>query len=127
MVDRGNRYEGIYVAGGSFQADQVAVGRNAKATKILNTAEDQLTQKGMTEVRDKLAELLQAINTNADSLNNPDEVLGSTEVVANELAKDEPNKVTVMGVLNGIAENVRSVAGVATAADSLAKAVMLFL
>lgn len=127
-MDKGNRNEGIYVTGGgSLRADQIAVGRNAKATKILNTAEGQLAEKGLTEVRDKLDELLQAINAHAGSLSNPDEVLDSTEVVAKELAKDKPNKLTVMGVLNGIADNVKSVAGVATAADSLAKAVMLFL
>lgn len=126
-MDKGYRNEGIYITGGSFQADQVTVGRNAQATKILNTANEQLEQKGLTEVRDRLDELLKAVTANAGSLNNPDEVLDSTEVVAKELAKDEPNKLTIVGVLNGIADSVRSVASVATAADALGKAVMLFL
>lgn len=126
-MDKGFRNEGIHVTGGSFKADQVAVGRNAHATKILNTANEALEQKGLTEVRDRLDELLKAVTVNADSLTNPDEVLDSTEVVATELAKDEPNKLTIMGVLNGITDSVRSVASIATAADSLGKAVMLFL
>lgn len=127
MLDKDPRNEGIYMTGGSIQADQMAVGRSARATKILSTASDNLEQKGLTELRDKLAELLREIDAHADALHNPDEVLDSTEVVAEELAKDKPNKLTITAVLNGIVDSVGSVASIATAADSLAKAVMLFL
>ena len=115
------------MAGGSLQADQLAVGRRAQAIKTVNTANETLEQKGLTEVRDRLDELLNAVNAHAGSLDNPNEVLDSTEVVAKELAKDEPNKLTITGVLNGIADSVKSVASVATAADALGKAVLLFL
>jgi hypothetical protein len=121
------RNEGIYITGGSLQADQVAVGRNAQATKILSTADETLERKGLTEIRDRLDELLKAITVHTDDLNNPDEVLDSTEIVAKELAKDEPNKLTIMGVLNGVAACVKPVASIATAAEALGKAVMLFL
>ena len=115
------------MTGGSINADQMAVGRSAQATKILSTANDALEQKGLTEIRDKLDELLKEITAHADSLHNPDEVLDSTKAVAEELSKDKPNKLTITGILNGIVESVGSIARIATAADSLAKAVMLFL
>jgi hypothetical protein len=126
-LNRDSRNEGIYMTGGSINADQIAVGRSAQAQKISNIANDALEQKGLTEVRDKLDELLKEITVHADSLRNSDEVLDSTKAVAEELAKDKPNKLTIMGVINGIADSVGSVARVATAADSLGKAVMLFL
>jgi predicted PP-loop superfamily ATPase len=105
----------------------MAVGRRAQATRILNTANDALEQKGLTEIRDRLDELLKEITTNADSLHNPDEVLDSTNAVAEELSKDKPNKLTIVGILKGIVDSTGSVARIVTAADSLSKAVMLFL
>jgi hypothetical protein len=122
-----SRNEGIYQSGGSIQADQIAVGRNARAAKILNVTNDVLEQKGLQEIRDKLDELLKVIIEHANSLDAPDEVLDSTEIVAKELAKDKPNKLTVTGVLTGIADGVKSVASIATAAEALRKAVALFL
>ena len=60
-------------------------------------------------------------------LANADELKESTEVVARELTKYQPNKTTVTGVLAGIAESVKSVAGVAAAAQALMQAVATFL
>jgi hypothetical protein len=119
--------EGIYIRGGSFKADQVAVGKQARVTKIVNAADDALEQKGLSEIRNKLDELLSAISVHADSLDNRDEVLDSTETVAKELAEDKPNKLTIMGVLSGMAESAKTVAGVATAVQALRSAVLLFL
>jgi hypothetical protein len=119
--------EGIYIRGGSLKADQVAVGRQARVTKIVNAANDALEQKGLTEIRNKLEELLRAVSTHADSLDNRDEVLDSTETVAKELAKDKPNKLTITGVLSGMAESAKTVAGIATAVQALRSAVLLFL
>lgn len=119
--------EGIYISGGSFKADQVAVGRRARVTKIVNATGDSLEQKGLTEIRNKLDELLTAISAQDDSLDNRDELLDSTETVANELAKDKPNKMTITGVLGGMAEGAKTVAGIATAVQALRSAVLLFL
>jgi hypothetical protein len=119
--------EGAYITGGSIKAEQVAMGRQARATKIVNAADDALEQKGLTEIRNKLDELLRAISAQADSLDNRDEVLDSTETVAKELAKDKPNKLTITAVLSGMAESAKTVAGVATAVQALRSAVLLFL
>ncbi len=119
--------EGIYMTGGTINAEQIAVGRKARATKIVSSANQALEQKGLQEVRDKLDELVNALTTHADALDNPDEVLDSAEVVAEELSKDKPNKLTLTAILGGIASSVQSVAAIATAVDALKHAITLFM
>jgi hypothetical protein len=119
--------EGIYMTGGTINAEQIAVGRKARATKIVSSANQALEQKGLQEVRDKLDELVNALTTHADALDNPDEVLDSAEVVAEELSKDKPNKLTLTAILSGIASSVQSVAAIATAVDALKHAITLFM
>ena len=119
--------EGIYMTGGTINAEQIAVGRKARATKIVSSANQALEQKGLQEVRDKLDELVNALTTHADALDNPDEVLDSAEVVAEELSKDKPNKLTLTAILSGIASSAQSVAAIATAVDALKHAITLFM
>lgn len=119
--------EGIYMTGGTINAEQIAVGRKARATKIVSSANQALEQKGLQEVRDKLDELVNALTTHADALDNPDEVLDSAEVVAEELSKDKPNKLTLTAILSGIASSVQSVTAIATAVDALKHAITLFM
>jgi len=119
--------EGIYMTGGTINAEQIAVGRKARATKIVSSANQALEQKGLQEVRDKLDELVNALTTHADALDNPDEVLDSAEVVADELSKDKPNKLTLTAILGGIASSVQSVAAIATAVDALKHAITLLM
>ena len=119
--------EGIYMTGGTINAEQIAVGRKARATKIVSSANQALEQKGLQEVRDNLDELVNALTTHADALDNPDEVLDSAEVVADELSKDKPNKLTLTAILGGIASSVQSVAAIATAVDALKHAITLFM
>jgi hypothetical protein len=60
-------------------------------------------------------------------LSNAEELKESTQLIAEELIKDRPNKTTLTGVLAGITQSVKSVAGLATAAEALTHAVQLFL
>jgi len=112
--------EGLIITGGTINADQVAVGKYARAIKIANEA---LAQKGMQEIQVRLDELVQALNNHASDLDNPDEVRDSTEVVAKELSKDKPNRLTITSVLNGIASSVQSVTAIAVAVEALKNAI----
>jgi hypothetical protein len=60
-------------------------------------------------------------------LSNRAEIVAATAAVANELAREKPNKVTVSGILTGIAEGVKSVGTIASAVDGLRRAVGSFL
>jgi hypothetical protein len=59
-------------------------------------------------------------------MDSRDEVQSSVQSVAQELAKEKPNKLTVTSLLGGIASAVKSVAGIAAAVEAL-KAVVLRL
>jgi hypothetical protein len=113
------RNEGIYVTGGSFTAQNVAVGRGARAYTVATD----LRARGHDDVAERLEELVQQLEAHADQVPDIDDVRGATRTVTEELAKERPNKTTVTGVLSGISDSVRSVSGLAVAADALLKAV----
>lgn len=115
------------MTGGTINAEQLAVGRRARAVKIVSSADQALEQKGLQEIREKLDELVNILTENADALENPDEVLDSTEAVAEELSKDKPNKLTLTAILSGIASSVQSVAVLASAVDALKHAITSFM
>jgi hypothetical protein len=117
MADTDN--QGIHVSGGSFTAGAVAVGPNARAYNVAN----ELRERGQDEIAQRLEELVRQLEAHANQVPDIDDLRGATGTVADELAKDKPNKTTVTAVVSTIAESVRSVAGLATAADALLKAV----
>jgi len=119
-VSKRNPNEGLIITGGSINADQIAVGKYAQTIKTANEA---LTQKGMQEIQVRFDELVQALNDHSDALVNPDEVRDSTAVVAKELSKEKPNKLTLIAVLNGIASSVQSVTAIAVAVEALKNAI----
>jgi hypothetical protein len=121
MADGQN--EGIYVTGGSFTADTVAVGRGAHAYSVASG----LRTRGQDDVAQRLEELLRQLEEHADEVADIEDVRGATKTVTDELAKDRPNRTTVTAVLSGIAESVRSVTGLASAADALLNAVQTVL
>jgi hypothetical protein len=120
MDDRRN--EGILMSGGRIDAGALAVGRNAQATNVVEAAGRTLRERGQPEIADRLAELVRLLEAHAPQLDNADELQATTEVVAAELAKEKPNKITVTGLLRGLADGVRSVAGLTTAVQALAQA-----
>lgn len=120
---RGNHNEGIQVFGsGRIEAGAVAAGRGATASTGGGPPDP-----GRQEIARRLAELLHQLDTAGPQLRNQAEVRESTQVVADELGKERPNKTTVTGVLTGIAGAVASVTGLATAANALLDAVTQFL
>lgn len=119
--------EGIQMSGGRIEAGALAVGRGARASNVVGAARRELEERGHAELGQRLEELLRQLEAHASRLANADELRESTQLVAEELVKDRPNKTTVTGVLAGIVEGVKSVAGLATAAEALAEAVQLFL
>jgi hypothetical protein len=119
----GSRNEGIRMSGGRIDAGALAVGRGARAIH----GGDAKANAARAEVNRRLEELLRRLEVEAGRLENPDEVRGATQVVADELRKDKPNKTTITGVLTGIAAAVASVSGLAAATDALLESVRSFL
>jgi hypothetical protein len=116
-MERAN--EGLSQSGGSIQAGAMAVGRGATASNVSNTVCDALREGGRGPIADRLDELLRALRDHAAELPDPDGIQGSADTVVHELARDEPNKITILGILSGIRDTVGSVSGIAAAAGGL--------
>jgi translation initiation factor 2B subunit (eIF-2B alpha/beta/delta family) len=125
-MDQG-RNEGISMSGGRIEAGALAIGRGARATNVVEAAGQTLTGRGQAELADRLADLVRQLEAHASRLDNADELRETTEAVASELAKDKPNRITVTGLLDGLAKGVGSVAGLTTAVHALAQAAMAVL
>lgn len=126
MIDNFHN-EGIYQTGGTINAEQLAVGRNASVIKTVNAASQALEQKGLQEVQEKLQIFMDTLSAHLDRLDNREEILESAETVAKELTKKKPNKLTVTAVLDGITSGVKSVTNLATASELLKQAVLSWL
>jgi hypothetical protein len=113
------RNDGIYITGGTFNAQTMAVGRGARAYTVAT----ELRARGQDDIARRLEELVQQLEAHADEVPDIADVRGATRTVTEELAKERPSRTTVTGVLSGIADSVRSITGLATAADALLKAV----
>jgi len=122
MTNTNNPNQGIQVSGGSFNADNVAAGPRAQAHKT-SYGDTWSELEKRQEIQKKLAELEKALDAHASSLQNAEEIRSSTTVIADELRKKQPNKLTVSAILNGIADSVKSITGIALAVEALKNAV----
>ncbi|MGB0125153.1 MAG: hypothetical protein WA419_11950 [Silvibacterium sp.] len=113
MPQEGNN-QGVIVSGGSFTATNVATGTGAAIHTSAAASSPELDA-----VREQLAALMKALDDHAQALQNPAEVKQSAQVIAEELKKPKPNRITLNGVLGGIAQSVKSVSVLATAAEAL--------
>lgn len=121
------RNDGIIQTGGKIEADQIAVGHNARAIRYLAQANERLEEAGLLEVQAKLVDLVQILEEHAGSLANGDELLSSAEMVTKELSNEKPSKLTLTSLLEGIACNVQSVTVIATAVEALKNTITTFL
>jgi hypothetical protein len=115
----GDHNEGIVVSGGSITADVLSVGRRAQAIKNVGASALELESRGQLELAERVRELIGAIDAHAASLEHPDEAMRSAELVAEELAKEEPDKLTVRAILGGLLQAAGSVTAMAHAVTAV--------
>lgn len=107
------------IKGSTFNAKNAAFGDN----NIVGDTTSAAKSRDMQEIQARLNELMQALNKHESTLENPEEIRESTSIVAKELSKEKPNKITLTGVLTGIASSVQSVTAIAVAVEALQKAI----
>ena len=115
--------KGILVTGGTFSGGTITVGDRATVNTVQEPADQSPQTRALEEARAKLDELMQALRANSGTLADEADVIGATETVGQELARDKPNRLTMSAILASIAGSVSSVAGVATAVEALKAAV----
>lgn len=104
------RNEGIIIHGGKFRADQVSVGKNSQAYQNIYRSVTDLESSGKNEVAQAIAELVEAIETHKEKLQELDELMEVVKQIAEESCKDNPNKLTLKGLLNTVKDVVTPVA-----------------
>lgn len=116
------RNEGIVVSGGTFNATNVAAGRNAQVNQMTAGQSDALA-----EAQKQIALLLQSLEQHASQIPNHEEVTQAAKSMKDELGREKPSGLTLKSLLNGIADSVKSVSGVAVAVEGLKAAVTALL
>lgn len=113
--------QGIIMSGGTFNAGAVAVGRDAHAQAHLVRADQVMAENGWREVRVQVDALLRVVETHSTSGTGNEETAQLLEAVAQELSKEQPSRVALNALLQGLAATVplEATAGV----DALRRAV----
>ena len=113
---------GIIMNGGSIQAGSLAVGTRAQASSGAQAAP---ANPALDEIKAKLEELVQAIHAESGRLTDSAQAHQATAELANELAKEKPTKLNVMGALEQIAGAAGGVTSVLTAVKGVMGAAAL--
>src|SRR5262245_49605901 len=124
-MEKRDANEWILQTGGTITAGQIVVGRH-NVTIVTADVAEVLQRRGMDAVEEQLKRLEGALNAHLHQL--PDggsELATLASKVATELAKPKPNKPTVSGILQQIAEAAKSVSSIVTSAEALKHVVML--
>jgi hypothetical protein len=108
--------KGIIVQGhGRIDATQLVAGGSASI--IYGSG------NSITDAQSKLDNLLSAIDKNRKALSNPDEIRENAQLVAKEVVKQSPNRLTITALLDGVCSAVKSATGVALAAEAFKAAI----
>lgn len=110
--------DGIYVSGGQVSAGAMAAGKHASATNISAVSTDSLA-----DARAGMAELLELLHAHGQDLERPEESLAVAELAERELGKDEPDKHSVLRLLELLASGAKSIASIGGAVTAVQQAV----
>jgi hypothetical protein len=115
--------EGIQISGsGNLRARNLAVGRNARVTETHGS------EAGPAEeVRKQVSVFLEKLAQHKNELPEHEDVAEAAKAVEAEAAKEKPNRLTLKSLMDGITTAVKSVSGMAVAAEALKTAVGMLL
>lgn len=119
--------EGIYISGGSLNADQVAVGKGSMAIKNIYGSVQSLEDSGKQDVAKAVRDLITALEQHSDQIKDKQEIIEAIQHVAEEADKESPSKVSLKGILSGIKNVVEPITEVAQKVTALRVAIGLML
>ncbi len=109
MTKQPQRNEGIIISGGELKAQQVSVGRGARAVQTIHNA---ATQQDET-VATALKELTESIQQYLNDQSKQDETLEMLASLAEEMKKETPNKTISSSLLKGLEDSVGHITSIA--------------
>lgn len=115
--------DGIIVSGGTFKANQVAVGKGAQAIQTTYNLAHEFQSQGKAELAQAMTELLASLEAHRPQLADYDEVSQAVQQIAEEVKKEQPSKLTLKGLLNAVKESVSSVTEIVEKVGLLQKAI----
>jgi hypothetical protein len=109
---------GIRISGGHVSAGAMAAGEGATATNI-----SAVSAGSLADARAGMAQLLELLHANSERLERPDEAIAVAELADRELAKEKPDKTSVLRLLELIASGAKSIASIGGAVTAVQQAV----
>ncbi|HSM84342.1 MAG TPA: hypothetical protein VLS96_21815 [Nodosilinea sp.] len=119
-MSKGN--EGINISGGSINASQIVVGRDARSTQTTYNITGQ-QHAIANEVAAAIADLLAAVEDHSDKISNKEEAVQVIQRVAEESQKENPDKFTLKGLLSALKESLGSVVEIGEKGNLLQKVI----
>jgi hypothetical protein len=109
---------GISITGGTVNAGAMAAGENAVATNEMRPS----SPASIEGLRAQMMALVDAVRAHTAELDDGDQSLNVAEIAQRELAKEQPNKQSFLGLLKSLAAGVGSVAALASAVTTIEQA-----
>ena len=126
MVDTANATnQGIIITGGTINSEQVAVGANAKAEKIVHGEQNAQMIQIIIDFRKELEKLAALAKENENVLSL--QVRDAISAARLEADKEKPNKVVISSILDGIHGGAKGITDIASAIIALKKLVELIV
>ncbi len=107
--------DGIRISGGQVSAGAMAAGKHAKATNI-----SAASTASLADARAEMAHLLDLLRAEPEP---PGQTVELAELADHELGKEEPDKGSVLRLLELIASGAKSIASIGTAVTAVQQAV----
>ncbi|WP_327637080.1 hypothetical protein OHB24_01445 [Kribbella sp. NBC_00482] len=110
--------DGIRISGGHVSVGAMAAGEGATATNI-----SAVSAGSLADARAGMAQLLELLHTHSERLERPDEAIAVAELADRELSKEEPDKTSVLRLLELLASGAKSIASIGGAVTAVQQAV----
>lgn len=104
------------------------MGTNAKIIAIkIKIKSNELKERGYEDVAEEIDKLTNLLLKHEDSFENMPQLMDAISTITEELKKDNPNKITVNSILEGLTSKVSLVANVANAVAALKTAIGMII
>ena len=119
-----NINEGIVQSGGKIEANQIVVGRGARAASISPTA-DKESEHLRQQLQTSVALLIETIEAHRGDFTNSKQVLETAQLLNKEAEASTPNKLTLTAILEGIGKAAASVSAIGGSVAAVQKIIGL--